>query len=287
MAEIPDYAKPSAGLIIRGVITSNQSVYAIPGNYAGLYKVNTGNPTVPSRLSGVIFLAPVLTTGADRQGYFIRSDGRFFILNGKDTKWLGCVPESRTINGHILDFDIIINSQDIFGTAEYLGASDLNAYKNAGLYFQNSNSTDNVAFRHYPSSLSGSLRIEKDAGITQTYTAYNGGGQWRRGYYNSTWTAWVTVFDSGNLDPVLSVNNAKPDAKGNVSITVKNTDVRLGARLYVARDDNGNNLPPSGYVVVGVHSNYNDKNWELDHLYCDPLQKSFDNGVTWVTVTAG
>lgn len=39
---------------------------------------------------------------------------------------------------------------------------------------------------------------------------------------------------------------------------------------------------PAGNVQSGLHSNHNDSNWELDHVYYRPIQK-YVNG-NWYTV---
>lgn len=90
-----------------------------------------------------------------------------------------------------------------------------------------------------------------------------------------------------NVGTVKTINNTYPDENGNITISVPSGGVkgiRLGASLYVAMDSKtGNSMPPAGYVVTGTHSNYNDSNWELDHLYCQPLQVTTD-GVNYVTI---
>ncbi|EHK8181159.1 hypothetical protein K2B91_000999 [Salmonella enterica subsp. enterica serovar Enteritidis] len=223
---LPDYAKPTAGMIIRSIIPASQSVYDIPASYFGIYKLAMGNNTSPVTAGGTLLLFPsaVDYNGVpdDRAGLLIDQYGDVYILSNRNSKWKTLVNTDRTINGYNLSKNVVVNAGDIFSTAKALGNIDLDTLTTPDLYFQSANDNATTA-RHYPASLAGSLQIYKDAGVTQIYTAYNGGGQWRRGYYNNVWSAWVTAYDSNNLSPVLTVNNVKPDAKGNVKVSTGTT----------------------------------------------------------------
>lgn len=62
--------------------------------------------------------------------------------------------------------------------------------------------------------------------------------------------------------------------------------MQLGSEIYLNRNDSdGSHRPPRGYVLTGAHSNYNDSNWELDHVYAAPVQVTSD-GYNWVTIPA-
>lgn len=61
------------------------------------------------------------------------------------------------------------------------------------------------------------------------------------------------------------------------------SNIQLGAQVSVARDSGGNNKAAAGYVVTGAYSTYQDSNWEMDNLFCKPLQK-YINGA-WVTIS--
>lgn len=270
---LPDYAKPSAGLIIRGVIPSNQSIFTIPGGYAGVYKVNAGNTSAPGSLSATLFLTPTLTSGADRQGFLIQPDGKFFTLDGKDSKWIGYVPDTRRVNGHYLSGDVTVNSGDIFETATALNTTDLNTLTSPGLFYQSANANATTA-RHYPTAQAGALRIEKDAGVTQTYTAYNGGGQWRRGYYNSAWSGWVAVYDTFNPPKTVDAyTKAQSDAR-------YVTSFRLGSEY--SKDYAGGSIQRanSGGVMTGLREEQGDN--EIHAYYFRTLQ--FCIGSTWVNI---
>ncbi|EGF8152517.1 hypothetical protein IDG15_000726 [Salmonella enterica subsp. enterica serovar Enteritidis] len=221
---LPDYAKPTAGMIIRSIIPASQSVYDIPASYFGIYKLAMGNNTSPVTAGGTLLLFPsaVDYNGVpdDRAGLLIDQYGDVYILSNRNSKWKTLVNTDRTINGYNLSKNVVVNAGDIFSTAKALGNIDLDTLTTPDLYFQSANDNATTA-RHYPTSLAGSLQIYKDAGVTQIYTAYNGGGQWRRGYYNNVWSEWVTAYDSNNLNPVLTVNNIGPDAKGNVDTNPK------------------------------------------------------------------
>lgn len=80
---------------------------------------------------------------------------------------------------------------------------------------------------------------------------------------------------------VRSINGSTADASGNVTLNLTAvTDVRLGSVISLTTRNTA--TPPDGYVITGTHSNYNDKNWELDTIYCRPLQKQV--GGVWYTV---
>lgn len=223
---LPDYAKPTAGMIIRSIIPATQSVYDIPASYFGVYRVAAMNDTSPVSSGGTLLLLPSLVDNNgipdDRGGLLFDQDGTVYSLSNKNSKWMTLVNTTRTINGHDLSKNVVVNAADIFGTAKYLGNTDLDTLTTPDLYYQDANANATTTC-HYPTSLAGSLQIYKDAGVTQIYTAYNGGGQWRRGYYNNVWSAWVTAYDSNNLNPVLTVNNVKPDANGNVKVSTGTT----------------------------------------------------------------
>ena len=59
-------------------------------------------------------------------------------------------------------------------------------------------------------------------------------------------------------------------------------DIRLGGAVYIDVRTNAGIQFPAGNVQSGLHSNYNDGNWELDHVYYRPIQK-YVNG-NWYTV---
>ncbi|ECI6681089.1 hypothetical protein EHE65_07590 [Salmonella enterica subsp. enterica] len=253
---LPDYAKPTAGMIIRGIIPASQSVYDIPASYFGIYKLAMGNNTSPLTEGGTLLLFPsaVDFNGVpdNRAGLLIDQYGGTYIMSNRNSKWLTLVNTERTINGYNLSKNVFINAGDIFETAKSLGNIDLDTLTTPDLYYQDANDNATTA-RHYPTTLAGSLQIYKDAGVTQIYTAYNGGGQWRRGYYNNVWSAWVTAYDSNNLNPVLTVNNIGPDAKGNVDTNPKiNGDGSFSLVVPVFK--------PSGFVSIsagdGVRGSY-------------------------------
>ncbi|MEG5297626.1 phage tail protein [Enterobacter roggenkampii] len=97
---------------------------------------------------------------------------------------------------------------------------------------------------------------------------------------------YYKIWNEGNLTPVRKVNNISPDANGNVTIAGGIRGVQLGSEIYLNRNDSdGSHRPPRGYVLTGAHSNYNDSNWELDHVYAAPVQVTSD-GNNWVTISA-
>ncbi|EFJ7469130.1 phage tail protein [Escherichia coli] len=104
----------------------------------------------------------------------------------------GRVPSSRKINGHSLNADISVTSQDIFdGQAIGLVMEDLDTLKTPGIYFQPANANTSAA-RHYPENNAGTLIIYKNAGVTQVYRVYNSSRSYSRSQYSTgAWTPWT------------------------------------------------------------------------------------------------
>lgn len=58
-------------------------------------------------------------------------------------------------------------------------------------------------------------------------------------------------------------------------------DIRLGAMgSQPTHDDWATSMVPAGCAQAGIHSNYNDSNWEVDTIYYWPVQK-FVGGAWW------
>ncbi|QRG80163.1 phage tail protein [Citrobacter sp. R56] len=104
----------------------------------------------------------------------------------------GRVPSSRKINGHSLNADTSVTSQDIFnGQAIGLVTEDLDTLKTPGIYFQPANANTSAA-RHYPENNAGTLVIYKNAGVTQVYRVYNSSRSYSRSQYSTgAWTPWT------------------------------------------------------------------------------------------------
>ncbi|HBE7296910.1 TPA: phage tail protein [Escherichia coli] len=104
----------------------------------------------------------------------------------------GRVPSSRKINGHSLNADTSVTSQDIFDDqAIGLVTEDLDTLKTPGIYFQPANSNTSAA-RHYPENNAGTLVIYKNAGVTQVYRVYNSSRSYSRSQYSTgAWTPWT------------------------------------------------------------------------------------------------
>lgn len=106
----------------------------------------------------------------------------------------------------------INNGQTAFGwgnhaTAGYYGykgtltsSMNLNDLFDSG-YYQNS-SMSNTPGNNYPESAAGILQVTRTSAthIIQQYTTYQGTHYYRY-YYNGSWLAWRTEWDSGNLTP--------------------------------------------------------------------------------------
>ncbi|ENL7679195.1 tail fiber protein [Enterobacter hormaechei] len=100
----------------------------------------------------------------------------------------------RKVNGHALNADINVTSQDIFnGQAIGLSTEDLDTLKTPGIYYQPANANTSAA-RHYPENNAGTLVVYKNAGVTQVYRVYNSSRSYTRSQYSTgAWTAWTPV----------------------------------------------------------------------------------------------
>lgn len=105
---------------------------------------------------------------------------------------VGAVPSGRKVNGHALNDDINVTSQDIFnGQAIVLSTEDLDTLKMPGIYYQPANANTSAA-KHYPENNAGTLLIYKNAGVTQVYRVYNSSRSYTRSQYSTgAWTVWT------------------------------------------------------------------------------------------------
>ncbi|EPV2478746.1 phage tail protein [Enterobacter ludwigii] len=105
---------------------------------------------------------------------------------------VGAVPDGRKVNGHVLNADINVTSQDIFnGQATGLSTEDLDTLKTPGIYYQPANANTSAA-RHYPENNAGTLLVYKNAGVTQVYRVYNSSRSYTRSQYSTgAWTVWT------------------------------------------------------------------------------------------------
>lgn len=129
----------------------------------------------------------------------------------------GRVPSTRKINGRALSADVNVTSQDIFNgqVIGLTGDIDLNTLTTPGLYYNPANANATPA-KNYPSTNAGSLMVLRDAGVTQIYTEYSSGRQYRRGYYGGAWSAWFGVFDT-RYKPSASDVGALPIGGGTLT----------------------------------------------------------------------
>ena len=74
--------------------------------------------------------------------------------------------------------------------------TNLNTLTGHGIWFNPTNANASLAL-NYPSTRAGSLLVLQDAGVTQIYTEYQGGSQFRRGFYAGAWSPWRVGYDSG------------------------------------------------------------------------------------------
>lgn len=96
-------------------------------------------------------------------------------------------------------------------------------------------------------------------------------------------TVGSNVFKWSSVTNTLTINGSVvPAVYGNFDARYI-SNLQLGAQVSVGRDSGGNNKAAAGYVVTGAYSTYQDSNWEMDNLFCKPLQK-YINGA-WVTIS--
>ena len=105
------------------------------------------------------------------------------------------------VSGTYDNIVIANNSHDHTGLlkrADIASGADLNTYTTDGYYHQNSNANA-AAGTNYPTALAGMLTVQADGSMVyQKYQSYNGTGTYQRTYYNGTWYAWETIWDSTN-----------------------------------------------------------------------------------------
>ena len=123
----------------------------------------------------------------------------FFTILNPGGIYSSFVPISRKVNGHALDKDTNVTSQDIFnGQAIGLSTEDLDTLKTPGIYYQPANANTSAA-RHYPETNAGTLLVYKNAGVTQVYIVYNSSRTYTRSQYSTgAWTAWAKQYDTAN-----------------------------------------------------------------------------------------
>ncbi|MEA1064756.1 pyocin knob domain-containing protein [Erwinia sp. HR93] len=141
--------------------------------------------------------------------------------------------QSTKVNGHPLNADVNVTSQDIFNKqAVGIGnAADLNIYTTPGLYYQPQNSQAQTG-KNYPEAQAGSLEIYKHAGITQIYRLYGNSRSYIRALYGGVWSEWAKQYDTAN----------KPTAEDTGAVA-KNGDTMTGL-LTINNNDAGLVLKP-------------------------------------------
>ncbi|EPC1022715.1 phage tail protein [Enterobacter hormaechei] len=172
---------------------------------------------------------------------------------------VGAVPSGRKINGHALDKDTNVTSQDIFnGQAIGLSSEDLDTIKTPGIYYQPANANTSAA-RHYPETNAGTLLVYKNAGVTQVYIVYNSSRTYTRSQYSTgAWTAWAKQYDTANK-PTPSDVGALPSTGGtlNGGLTVQGT-TQIGsvgsAVLNIGDNDSGLRSSKDGQVDLWSNS---------------------------------
>lgn len=172
---------------------------------------------------------------------------------------VGAVPSGRKVNGHALDKDTNVTSQDIFnGQSIELSTEDLDTIKTPGIYYQPLNANTSAA-RHYPENNAGTLLVYKNAGVTQVYRVYNSSRTYTRSQYSTgAWTAWAKQYDTANK-PTSSDIGALSSTGGtlNGGLTVQGT-TQIGsvgsAVLNIGDNDSGLRSSKDGQVDLWSNS---------------------------------
>jgi hypothetical protein len=295
----------SGGYTVReiGLYTDDGTLYAI-GNYIEQEKPDPADgltiemdikveiavsdiSTVTLVYSGQSFLTPdqadALYLRQDKQLAEIAAQGEEGQQAARDN--IGAVAKDTTVNGHALSTDVVVTSQDIFGTATSINdAADLNTFTTPGIYYQTANASA-AGGTNYPEPNAGSLRVYKATGdgVVQEYSIYNNSRVYRRGLYADEWSSWAQGYDTQNPPPTPDLSSYETIDDANAKFV---QGVQLGAESSMAASggsgDSQTAKVPAGNAVTGTHSNYNDSNWELDTLYFKPIQEDV-NG-TWKTI---
>lgn len=124
-----------------------------------------------------------------------------------------------------------------------LGAGqDLNNYQTAGFYYQDSDA-DAASGSNYPVDKSGSLLVQKAAGITQLYIAYgNNYACYTRGFYSGTWSAWSRFYTT-NYKPTYTATEVG-------AIPVQTAGSVMEAGKYIDFHDTGTSVDYSARITV-------------------------------------
>ena len=107
---------------------------------------------------------------------------------------------------------------------QILEGTNLNTLTSYGVWFNSRNTNATLAL-NYPSINAGSLQVLQDAGITQIYTEYQSGSQFRRGFYSGAWSPWRIVYDSGYKPTPDDVNAIAQDSCRVAGFASGNRDV--------------------------------------------------------------
>lgn len=138
---------------------------------------------------------------------------------------------------------------------------NLNDVKTPGFYTgDNPNAT---LVNNYPvAATAGSLRVYKTyvsgTYLVQEFTTYNNGTTYRRFFNNTTWTSWVTIWDSNNFNPESKENSFAKNTAFNKNF---GTSAGTVAEGNDARINNGQtayswgNHSSSGYVKTNTSFN--------------------------------
>ncbi|VAG56133.1 pyocin knob domain-containing protein [Enterobacter hormaechei] len=172
---------------------------------------------------------------------------------------VGAVPSGRKVNGHALDKDTNVTSQDIFnGQSIGLSTEDLDTIKTPGIYYQPLNANTSAA-RHYPENNAGTLLVYKNAGVTQVYRVYNSSRTYTRSQYSTgAWTVWAKQYDTANK-PTSSDVGALSSTGGTLTggLTVQGT-TQIGsvgsAVLNIGDNDSGLRSSKDGQVDLWSNS---------------------------------
>lgn len=91
--------------------------------------------------------------------------------------------------------------------------ADLNDYTIPGEYFQPTNANA-IPELNYPDQLAGFLKVAQTTGdgFVQEYTTHGDTiRKFLRGFYNGTWSSWVELYNTGNTDQPIGVDQTWQD----------------------------------------------------------------------------
>ncbi|EAA2649168.1 TPA: hypothetical protein N3E86_000758 [Salmonella enterica subsp. enterica serovar Tudu] len=217
MTWLPEYAWPSEGVIFRGIVPTDQSLLSGFKNYSGVYYVTPGNVSTPDNVGGVFFIAP--QNVAIKLGWLIDTSGNLYTL--ANSKW-----------------HLMLKADDLdLGNVAYLDKKNKFTQPNTFDNYLISNLALRICAPNDKKLICDISGVYADLAYKTTFARIRSvSGNLVDGSYHflvnspneliledTSNKKKYTTYNTGNLTPVLSVNNNKPDANGDVKVSTGTT----------------------------------------------------------------